>query len=75
LHLNLQETIKLSLPGVRFRGASSNRVQENLTQGGLVARSATGRRQRTRAIQGIDQNVKVNRALWLLAEGMKQLKR
>lgn len=52
-----------------------NRVQENLTQGGLVARSATGRRQRTRAIQGIDQNVKINRALWLLAEGMKQLKR
>ena len=52
-----------------------NRVQENLTQGGLVARSATGRRQRTRPIQGIDQNVKVNRALWLLAEGMKQLKR
>ncbi|MHB1692251.1 MAG: DUF932 domain-containing protein [Thiomonas sp.] len=51
-----------------------NRVQENLTQGGLMGRSANGRRQRTRPIQGIDQNVKVNRALWLLAEGMKQLK-
>ena len=51
-----------------------NRVQENLTQGGLTGRNANGQRQRTRPIQGIDQNVKVNRALWLLAEGMKQLK-
>ena len=51
-----------------------NRVQENLTQGGLMGRSANGHRQRTRPIQGIDQNVKVNRALWLLAEGMKRLK-
>jgi hypothetical protein len=51
-----------------------NRVHENLTQGGLTGRSANGHRQRTRPIQGIDQNVKVNRALWLLAEGMKQLK-
>jgi Domain of unknown function (DUF932) len=51
-----------------------NRVQENLTQGGLAARNANGRRLRTRPIQGIDQNVKVNRALWLLAEGMKRLK-
>lgn len=51
-----------------------NRVQENLTQGGLAGRNANGHRQRTRPIQGIDQNVKVNRALWLLAEGMKQLK-
>ena len=51
-----------------------NRVQENLTQGGLMGRSANGHHQRTRPIQGIDQNVKVNRALWLLAEGMKRLK-
>ena len=35
---------------------------------------ANGRRNRTRAIQGIDQNVKVNRALWILAEEMKRLK-
>ena len=51
-----------------------NRVQENLVQGGLSARTANGRRNRTRAIQGIDQNVKVNRALWILAEEMKRLK-
>ena len=51
-----------------------NRVQENLTQGGLQGRNATGRRHSTRPIQGIDQNVKINRALWMLAEGMKRLK-
>ena len=52
-----------------------NRVQENLVQrGGIVARSATGRRQRTRPVQGISQNVGLNRALWTLAEGMKALK-
>jgi hypothetical protein len=51
-----------------------NRVQENLIKGGLEGRSASGRRQRTRPVQGIDQNLKLNRALWLLAEGMRKLK-
>ncbi|AKU14436.1 DUF945 domain-containing protein [Aromatoleum toluolicum] len=51
-----------------------NRVQENLVKGGLTGRSANGRQQRTRPVQGIDQNVRLNRALWLLAEGLRQLK-
>ena len=51
-----------------------NRTQENLLQGGIPGRSATGRRMRTRAVQGIDQNVKLNRALWMLAEEMRRLK-
>jgi hypothetical protein len=51
-----------------------NRAQESLIRGGLEGRSATGRRQRTRPVQGIDQNVGLNRALWTLAEGMKNLK-
>lgn len=51
-----------------------NRTQENLLQGGILGRSATGRRMRTRAVQGIDQNVKLNRALWMLAEEMRRLK-
>ena len=51
-----------------------NRVQENLVKGGLSGRAANGRRQRTRAVQGIDQNVRLNRALWLLADGLRQLK-
>lgn len=51
-----------------------NRTQENLTQGGLRGRSANGRRQQTRPVQGIDQNIRLNRALWLLADGLRQLK-
>ncbi|KAJ06014.1 hypothetical protein M002_29100 [Pseudomonas aeruginosa ID4365] len=51
-----------------------NRIQENMVKGGLTARTSNGRRQRTREVQGIDQNLRLNRALWLLAEGMRQLK-
>lgn len=55
-----------------------NVIQENLIRGGLSGRrqSADGRirRSQTRAINGIDQNVGLNRALWTLAEGMQRLK-
>ncbi|WP_175760097.1 DUF932 domain-containing protein [Burkholderia anthina] len=51
-----------------------NRVQENLTKGGLHGRSRSGRAMSTRPITGIDQNVKLNRALWMLADAMRQLK-
>lgn len=51
-----------------------NRVQENLVRGGLPARTKNGRRQRTRAVDGLDNNVKINRALWMLAEEMRRLK-
>ncbi|MFA3777287.1 DUF932 domain-containing protein [Yersinia sp. 1652 StPb PI] len=48
------------------------RVQENLTKGGLSGRSATGKRAQTRAINGIDGDIKLNRALWVMAEQLKQ---
>lgn len=51
-----------------------NRVQENLLKGGLSARTATGRRTSTRAVGGVNENVKLNRALWSLADGLAQLK-
>jgi len=50
------------------------RVQENMTKGGLLGKSAQGRRQRTRAVTGIDGDVKLNRALWGMAEMTKALK-
>jgi hypothetical protein len=52
-----------------------NRVQENLLRGGLIGRSASGRRSTTRAVGGVNENVKLNRALWSLADGMAQIKR
>jgi hypothetical protein len=49
-----------------------NRVQENLTRGGqrdFTRRREDGRRfPRTRAITGLDQNLRLNRELWNLAE-------
>jgi hypothetical protein len=55
-----------------------NRVQENVVRGGLRGQTvdANGRRQvrRTREVTGIDQDVKLNRALWTLAEEMRKLK-
>lgn len=55
-----------------------NVIQENLIRGGISGRRQTAdgriRRSQTRAINGIDQNVGLNRALWTLAEGMQRLK-
>jgi len=36
-----------------------NRAQENLTKGGLSARAANGRRQRTRPVQEIDSDIRL----------------
>ena len=46
------------------------RLQENLLKGGLPGRTAKGKRAHTRAVKGIDGDVKLNRALWVMAENM-----
>ena len=51
-----------------------NVVQENIVKGGLAARTARNARTSTREIKGLDQNVKINKALWMLADGMAKLK-
>lgn len=51
-----------------------NKVQESLTKGNIDGRSATGRRMRTRPVTGLDADVRLNRALWVLAEEMRKLK-
>lgn len=51
-----------------------NRVQENMIKGGIRGRNSKGRRMRTRAVRGIDQDVKLNRAIWSLANEMAKLK-
>lgn len=55
-----------------------NRVQENVIKGHLHGvRRDNGRRRAvsSRAVNGIDQDVKLNRALWQLAERMAELKK
>jgi hypothetical protein len=54
-----------------------NAVQENIIRGGIrgVKANAIGHlaRTRTREVKGIDQNVALNRGMWVLAEEMKNL--
>ncbi|MDJ6539501.1 DUF945 domain-containing protein [Salmonella enterica] len=49
-----------------------NRCQENLSKGGLTGRTAQGKRTHTSAVKGIDGDVRLNRALWVMAEQMQQ---
>lgn len=55
-----------------------NRVQENIMQGGIRTQSINDQgqtvRRRARAVNGISENVRLNQALWTLAENMRQLK-
>jgi hypothetical protein len=55
-----------------------NVVQENAIRGGLEARFRDEhgrlRRSSSRAVKGIDQDVKLNKALWTLSEKMAELK-
>lgn len=51
-----------------------NRIQENVIQGGIRGRSANGRRTRTREVGGVNENVKLNRALWKMADEFAKLK-
>lgn len=50
-----------------------NRVQENLLQGGLPGINAEGRKITTRKVTGVSENIRLNRALWTLAEEMAKL--
>lgn len=55
-----------------------NRVQENVTKGGVhgIGRDANGRRRNvsTRPIKGIDQDVRLNKALMILGQRLAELK-
>ena len=52
-----------------------NRVQENIIRGGIkdyTRRKANGQRHpRTRAVGGLDENVRLNKALWHIAEALR----
>lgn len=73
-------TIEQALRPNRYEDAKAdlwttfNILQENLVKGGQSGRTARGGRRTTRAVTGIDQNVKLNRALWALSEKMAELK-
>nr|WP_180276677.1 hypothetical protein [Pseudomonas syringae] len=45
----------------------------DMVRGGLRGRNAKGRPTTTRPVNGIDQSIKLNRALWVLADEMRRL--
>lgn len=47
-----------------------NRVQENLVRGGQRTRNAQGQRRHVRAIRSLDEDTRLNRALWKLTEAL-----
>ncbi|HEY4415936.1 MAG TPA: DUF932 domain-containing protein [Verrucomicrobiae bacterium] len=56
-----------------------NTIQENVIRGGVRyalrdEQGFTKQRRRTRAVHGIEQNVRLNRGLWVLAQEMAKLK-
>lgn len=52
-----------------------NTVQENMVRGGITGRSKNGmRRIRTKPVKSIDADLRINRALWTLAEEMAKIK-
>jgi Domain of unknown function (DUF932) len=51
-----------------------NRIQENVIKGGISGRTEKGKRTRTREVTGIDGDIKLNQALWKMAEEFAKLK-
>jgi len=51
-----------------------NRIQENLIKGDLPGRTEKGKRIHTREVKGIDGDIKLNQALWKMAEEMARIK-
>ena len=51
-----------------------NRIQENIIRGGVRGHTTTGKRTTTREVGGVSENVRLNKALWALADGMAQIK-
>ena len=48
-----------------------NRVQENITKGGMMGRDVNNRQRRVRAVTGMDSDAKLQRGLWQVLEAMR----
>uniref|UniRef100_A0A6M3L5J2 DUF945 domain-containing protein n=1 Tax=viral metagenome TaxID=1070528 RepID=A0A6M3L5J2_9ZZZZ len=53
---------------------TTNVIQENVMKGGLKGKNQAGRWTSTRAVKSIDRDLKINTAIWSLAEKMAELK-
>jgi hypothetical protein len=51
-----------------------NRVQENITKGGIRGTTSDGKRRRVRGVKSVTEDTRLNKALWHLAEEFRRLK-
>ena len=47
-----------------------NVVQENIIKGGMYTRGSDGRSRRARAIKSVNEDQRLNKALWILADSL-----
>ena len=76
---NVRKTVpRMSIPelaaSIQRVGLLQNLIVIPAADGEHYEVVAGGRRQQTRPVQGIDSDIRLNRALWLLADGMRALK-
>lgn len=59
--------------GNRSLWQTFNTVEEAILKGGVTGKTPKGRRTTTRPVKSVDRDLKLNRALWTLAEKMAEL--
>ena len=52
---------------------SMNRIQENIIRGGVRGINKKGQLRKTRPVNSVGENVRLNKAIWQLAEEMKKI--
>ena len=53
--------------------ATFQKVQENLVKGGLLVRTDSGRRAKTRPIKSVQGDLRINKGLWMLTEKLAEI--
>jgi hypothetical protein len=62
-----------NMSGARDLWRTFNCVQENMIRGGVRGRSPSGRRATSRAVKSVNEDIRINRALWRLTDEMAKL--
>ncbi len=48
-----------------------NRVQENITRGGMIGRNRNNQQRRVREVTGLDKDTQINRHIWTLMQALR----
>jgi hypothetical protein len=69
-----QEDFRSKEDNTRDLWRTFNVVQENVIRGGVLGKGSNGRLRRTREIKSVDGDIRLNKALWTLADEMAKIK-